>query len=290
MKCSLCDEDLKPNMMRCENCGKWNIHEENDIPITILEGEAADGSITLDQVRSEDAHRIKSGPWDHMWGITKSLNKPEEAGIVQTSTTLIAGEPGAGKTTLLLQICSNVASNLKNSDEVLYIAAEQSLPEIKLTADRLKLKAGHRIRMIPAMGGTANIAAILRHRKPKLVVLDSLQGLCGQNESLQLEVCDIVKKYAVELKAPIIIVSQVTKDGQMAGLMMLQHHVDTTMTLFSDEEGIRIQEVTKNRFGRAFINQEYTLTEKGLEIYIREDEEDEEVNEDDEELEENDDE
>jgi DNA repair protein RadA/Sms len=99
-------------------------------------GEDPDGTITLDKVKAEDAARITTGPWDFCWG----------GGIVQTSTTLIGGSPGAGKTTLLLKIIDKICFSLsesvaeKGEGQCLYIAAEQSLPEIQLTAIRLELK------------------------------------------------------------------------------------------------------------------------------------------------------
>jgi DNA repair protein RadA/Sms len=312
MNCRVCDHKLSPDKARCTNCGANNITTplDNDVKKgSPLPGEDADGTISLNRVKSEDAVRIQCGPWDHMWGTTIGLDGTSISGVVQTSTTLIAGSPGAGKTTLLLGMSSNIAMTLKGSDVTLYIAAEQSLAEIRLTADRLDLDAmkynllpngDSRVKMVSAMGGTANVGNILKSRKPRFVVLDSLQGLCGKDDAMQIEVCDIVKKYAVELKAPIVMISQVTKDGVMAGLMTLQHHVDTTMTIFPDEEliievgkdsngnpmmeAVRVQEVMKNRFGRAFITQEYMMTEKGLKIYTPpDDEEDEEYDDEDEE-------
>lgn len=299
MKCRVCEHEIDKDKAKCSSCGTWNItqHEVEEKKTPTMEGENDDGTISLDQVKSEDAVRIQCGPWDHMWGTTMKIDGPSVSGIVQTSTTLIAGSPGAGKTTLLLQMSSNIAMLLKNDDETLYIAAEQSLPEIKLTADRLQLDAmfrnkkrngKSRITMVAAIGGTANVGAILRRRRPRFVVLDSLQGLCGKDDAMQIEVCDIVKKYAVELKAPIVMISQVTKDGVMAGLMTLQHHVDTTMTIFPDEElivegeAVRVQEVMKNRFGRAFITQEYRMLERGLDIYEAPEEEEEDDDESDE--------
>jgi predicted ATP-dependent serine protease len=75
----------------------------------------------------------------------------------------------------------------------------------------------------------------------------------------------------------------------MAGVMTLQHHVDTTMTIEPDpdliveEEAVRVQDIMKNRFGRAFIQQEYVMTARGLKVYIppeepEENEEDEDEN------------
>lgn len=312
MNCRVCDHKIPQDKAKCTNCGAMNITtlEDEVKKVAPLHGENEDGTISLNRVKSEDAVRIQCGPWDHMWGTTNLLDGSVVSGIVQTSTTLIAGSPGAGKTTLLLGMSSNIAMTLKGDDDTLYIAAEQALPEIRLTADRLHLDAMHsnlkangdsRIVMVSAMGGTANVGNILKRRKPRFVVLDSLQGLCGKDDAMQIEVCDIVKKYAVDLKAPIVMISQVTKDGVMAGLMTLQHHVDTTMTIFPDEElivevgkdaqgnpmleAVRIQEVMKNRFGRAFITQEYMMTERGLRIYTppEEPEDDDEEYDDDEE-------
>lgn len=257
--CRLCDAELKDGKYKCTSCGSWNTEETIKEKVSV-NGEDTDGTITLDKVKAEDAARIATGPWDFCWG----------GGIVQTSTTLIGGSPGAGKTTLLLQIedkiCGDMSETVyeKGEGQCLYIAAEQSLPEIQLTAVRLQLKYKKNIRMVPAMGGYANIGEILHKRKPKFVVLDSLQGLTGDDDSAQLAVLDIVKKHAVELKCPIVIISQVTKDGELAGLNKLQHHVDTTMSFFPEDDGIRILDVMKNRFGRAFISQAFEMTETGL--------------------------
>ncbi len=257
--CNLCQAKLSDGKYKCTNCGIWNI-EDTSKPHESKNGEDPDGTITLDKVKAEDAARITTGPWDFCWG----------GGIVQTSTTLIGGSPGAGKTTLLLQIIDKICGDLsdtvneKGEGQCLYIAAEQSLPEIQLTAIRLQLQHKKNIRMVPAMGGYANIGEILHKRKPKFVVLDSLQGLTGDDDGAQLAVLDIVKKHAVELKCPIVIISQVTKDGELAGLNKLQHHVDTTMSFFPEDDGIRILDVMKNRFGRAFISQAFEMTETGL--------------------------
>ncbi len=291
--CQLCESKLPDGKYKCTDCGGWNIDDFTK-QVESKNGEDADGTITLDKVKAEDAARILTGPWDYCWG----------GGIVQTSTTLLGGSPGAGKTTLLLQIEDLIAGTLppivyeKGEGQCLYIAAEQSSPEIQLTAQRLNLKCTRNIRMVPAMSGSANIGEILHRRKPKFVVLDSLQGLCGDDDSAQLAVLDIVKKHAVELKCPIIVISQVTKDGELAGLNKLQHHVDTTMSFFPDDVALvdmgldendepiaeavaRILEVRKNRFGRAHISQAFAMTKTGLQYLPHydddtEDEEDEE--------------
>lgn len=273
--CKLCEEKLREGKSKCLNCGTWNIED------TIKEhesknGEDADGSITLDKVTAEDAKRLTTGPWDFCWG----------GGIVQTSTTLIGGDPGAGKTTLLLQICDNIADDIplsayeKGEGQCLYIAAEQSAAEIKLTAERLQLRNPRMIRMVPAMGGYAQVGEIIARRKPKFGVLDSLQGLCGDNQEATMAVLDILKKYSVELKFPFVAINQVTKDGELAGLMKYQHHVDCTLGFFPEPDGTRILEVHKNRFGRAHIDQAFEMTERGL-IHLPEydSKEDEEENE-----------
>jgi DNA repair protein RadA/Sms len=257
--CKLCSAKLPENKTKCKECGTWNI-EDTFQQFESKSGEDADGSITLDKVKSEEAKRLITGPWDYCWG----------GGIVQTSTTLIGGSPGAGKTTLLLQICDIIGETIpldayeKGEGQCLYIAAEQSSAEIKLTAERLDLDNIKMIRMVPAMGGYAEIGNILARRKPKFAVLDSLQGLCGEDQEATIAVLDIMKKFAVEGKFPFIAINQVTKDGELAGLMKYQHHVDCTMTFFPEPDGTRILEVMKNRFGRAHIDMAFEMTEKGL--------------------------
>ena len=154
-------------------------------------------SILLSEVVREEQPRIQTGPWDYVFG------KPP--GLAHSGVYLVGGAPGAGKTTMLLQLADAIQG------EVIFVAAEQSLPEIGVYADRLRVKHQSNIRLVPALNG-ANISRVLDSHSPKLTIIDSLQGLVGDDDALQEQVCSVVKQYAVKLRCPIIMISHVTKD------------------------------------------------------------------------------
>jgi DNA repair protein RadA/Sms len=249
MNCSNCHSELPAGKAQCTSCKTWNVVDIEDL---------GDQTVTLDKVKSAEADRIKIGDWGLVWG----------GGIVKTSVTLLGGAPGAGKSTLLLQLSDLIVESEKHQvrKEILYIATEEALEEIKLRADRLNIKNLQYIRMAPAMGGGLDLAKIMANREPVAVIIDSLQGFAGDNLIGQVHICETAKKAAVMLNAPFILISHVTKDGELAGLNDLQHAVDTTMTFFPDETGIRMLEVTKNRFGRAFVHLVCEMGEHGLSI------------------------
>ena len=89
MKCSRCEHELPPNKAKCLSCGKWNVLEADEVQPTVGEGFDVDGSIPLNRVKSEDAARIKTGPWDHMWGTTEYTDgRAPESGIAWPSGNL----------------------------------------------------------------------------------------------------------------------------------------------------------------------------------------------------------
>ena len=246
----------------CTSCGAYNVGNQT------VSGEEGDGSIILRNVKSAKEDRLSVGPFNRCWG----------GGIVKTSTTLLGGMPGAGKSTMLLQMCDLFAKVVEG--EVLYIASEEDLPAIKMRAERLQLERDDKVRMLPAMSGVANVGAILQSREPKAVIVDSLQGLFGKDADDCTQALDTLKKFAVLLQGPVIIVSQVTKDGDYAGQMSFQHHVDCLMFLTpdeereegDDEEAERTLWVKKNRYGRAFVESHFAMTEFGLFCTDEEDE------------------
>lgn len=253
VKCERCEKPMPEGRARCPSCKKWNLR---------VVGGVTDASVLLSSVQDITEQRILSGPWDYCFG----------GGIVRSSATLFGGSPGAGKTTLLLQLAGIIAGI--EQGETMYVAAEQSLPELKMTAQRIQVENMNKVRMIPAMGhANENIGSLFYKYKPKLVIIDSLQGLIGDDMPLSLKMCELCKQHAVALGCPFIIISQVNKGLELQGLMSLQHAVDTTMTFFpDDEDGTRILNVEKNRFG-ADVAMRFKMTERGLIAVIKETEE-----------------
>lgn len=222
----------------CPKCAQWqpvNLSLEHEQTETI-KGIEADGTVLLSNAEEADYHRLKTGPWDLCFG----------GGIVDTAVVLIGGEPGAGKSTLASQIADRVIATTKR--EILYVASEEGVSDIKPRMRRIGVTNMQGIRVVP-LGVTVDLIEVIRVRKPAAVIVDSLQGwTMDLNE--QVEICKALKPISVEFHCPIIVISQVTKEEGIAGMMALQHAVDSTHQ-FLLHDGIRELSTIKNRFGRA---------------------------------------
>jgi DNA repair protein RadA/Sms len=254
--------------MICQNCGYDKIPKDKlQCPKckTMQTGPSTelrrDWSVLLKDVKSSDVDRIKTGPWDVVFGTNFQTG---ESGMARSSVNLIAGAPGAGKSTLFLQIADIVAEQ----GEVLYIAAEEPDDQIKARADRLGVKNQGKIRMVSVMKGDANVAEIVSAYRPILLILDSVSAMAGDNLQAGVGICKTIKQFCASNRLPGLLSSHVTKQGDIGGLEALQHEVDSTITFFPEEgEGEdvpRVLHVEKNRNGRAFISYPLLMTEKGL--------------------------
>lgn len=259
MICNRCEFVIPKGKFKCPSCGGWQLSE------SLVSN---DETVLLKDIRSAEEDRLDVGEWNYCWG----------GGLIRTSVTFWGGLPGAGKSTGLLQILDIICRNTKK--ETMYIATEEALEEIKARAERVKVNSA--IRFVPAMTGVGNIGALLNKWLPAAIVVDSLQGVTGGNDAESIELLKTLKKISIALKAPTIVISHVTKAGDHAGLMTFQHAVDTLWLMSPDESGERCLEVQKNRFGRAFIESYFEMTESGL-VFLRNDKADEEETEDDDE-------
>ena len=180
------------------------------------------------------------------------LSRVLGGGLVAGSVVLMAGEPGVGKSTLLLQAAEHVA---RNAGPVAYVSGEESSYQVKLRADRLGLSGGG-IRMLPE----TDVGLVLQQLDaigPAMVVVDSVQTLhqpdvgSGPGSAAQVRECGLmVTRWAKEHSVPTVMTGHITKDGNVAGPMVLEHMVDVVLQLESDEVGhYRLLRSIKNRFG-----------------------------------------
>ena len=114
---------------RCEACGEWNtISEETreTSPISVLGHAGRMIQFTgLDgEISSPDRQSIGVSEFDRVLG----------GGLVQSSVTLVGGDPGIGKSTLLLQAACALS---RQGQSVLYISGEESVNQIRMRANRL---------------------------------------------------------------------------------------------------------------------------------------------------------
>jgi predicted ATP-dependent serine protease len=262
--CKRCESPVPQGKFKCGKCGMWVLRDAEAIINRAVEGVEDDGTILLSNVKSAAADRLCTPICGAIWGTSKLDDGTCINGVVRTSVTLLGGMRGAGKSTLLTKALSEFSIVLNR--ETMYITCEESLPEIKLRSDRIEIPNPHQIRMVEALSGCSSVAQLIENRKPCAVVLDSLRGLVGSDQGAALEACKLCKVLAVDNHCPIIIVQHVTKDEQISGSNDDQHEVDTVMTFFPTVGDIRLLEVQKNRFGRAFIGQKFLMTDQGLRL------------------------
>lgn len=209
---------------------------------------------------AQDFPRIKTniGELDRVLG----------GGLVQGSVVLIGGDPGIGKSTLLLQTAESLA---KGKNQIIYISGEESVDQIRLRAKRMNV-AQDSIQL----AATTNVADIVNTVKagatPTIIIIDSIQtmfldelssapGTVSQVRAAAGELTIFAKKNNITL----LIVSHVTKDGQIAGPKVLEHMVDTVL-YFEGEKDLhfRILRAVKNRFGAANEIGIFEMNEIGL--------------------------
>jgi len=182
-------------------------------------------------------------------------------GFTPSMVTLFTGTPGCGKTTMMLALANSLQGY---GAQVVFNTAEESLHQVKMTTDRLRLRNSFMV------GGLDNVEELLkgcdrvrdRHPdRPFFLIVDSLQCMndgyfkSGRITSATSErSLQMITNYAKEHACNILVIGQVTKDGKMAGSNKLKHMVDSHIHLSVEEKdedlrGCRVLETQKNRFG-----------------------------------------
>jgi len=280
--CQQCGYENTEWMGKCPNCGTWNSLVETLVAgkserARGRESERGQGVKlqTLAEIEKISDKRIstKIGEFDRVLG----------GGIVLGSVTLLAGDPGIGKSTLLLQAASSVPN-------VIYISGEESPAQIKIRAERLGVKnkdlrfmnetdvdqiistledwmsrGSESVSSNALINQSSNIPA-------SLVVIDSIQtlytsdltgtaGSVGQVRECTLRLLNLAKSKGISM----FIVGHVTKEGAIAGPMVLAHLVDTVLFFEGEKyQSLRLLRAIKNRFGPTDEVGVFEMVESGL--------------------------
>lgn len=247
--CQQCGYKSPSFMGKCPNCDTWNSMVET------LDKKTQGPSwgknkrergqdlkaVKLSSVTTAKVERITTG--------IKEVDQVLGGGLVPGSMILLAGDPGIGKSTLTLQMIGNIGG--------LYVSGEESAEQVKLRAERLKVKSD-RILILSETNVEAIIEESVNNRTViKILIIDSIQtlwsedltgtpGAIGQVRESTLKLLGFAKKEHL----PVILIGHVTKEGTIAGPKTLEHIVDTVLYLEGDRfQSLRLLRTNKNRFG-----------------------------------------
>lgn len=253
----------------CQNCGGWYSIKEVS---TDLEGAVAGppprGQITsLSDISNISQERISTGfpGVDRIFGVD---GETDTAGIAAAAgqATQLFGAPGAGKSTWLLQVCQNIT---RQRFDVLYVAGEESLQQIKTRADRIGKFNSHM--QIVDEQDLDRILRFLDDNKPTVAVVDSIQTITVENYTpgslaAMTTATRELYKFTQQNQIGLIVVVQMNKAGDdFAGPKALEHTLDTSLYMGIGRSGLRkISCESKNRFGITPASQLFEMTDAGL--------------------------
>ncbi len=272
--CQECGYDTPAYMGKCPECGSWNTFKEFREAAHVA-GKARSDSVVA--ASSESPKKLSEIVYHEESRITTSfheLNTVLGGGMVAGSAILLAGDPGVGKSTLLLQLCLSLSQQEK---KVLYISGEESVEQIKLRADRIlenqksDRKKNDSLLLISLSDPDIAITHIEKIT-PDLIVVDSVQtmqsanleGLSGSVGQVRYAALHFIRT-AKALGIPLVLVGHVTKEGMVAGPMVLSHMVDTVLFLEGEKfTNIRLLRSLKNRFGPVDEVGVFLMGERGM--------------------------
>ena len=257
--CTNCDAQFSKWAGRCTECGKWGtVTNEGGGATAVASNKTAAAPAAVVGFGDVESTAAKRTPTN-----ISEFDRVLAGGIVPGQVVLLAGEPGIGKSTLLSQLAGSTPN-------VLYVAGEESPSQLKLRFDRLGLN-GSDLKIVTSTKVEPLVSTIKKHA-PSLVIVDSIQTMTTQEHEaaagapthLRASTAQLVT-VAKETNTPVILVGQITKDGSVAGPKMLEHMVDTVLSLEGDpRHAYRILRTTKHRFGAADEVGVFEMTGEGL--------------------------
>ena len=258
--CSECGHITTTKTGKCPSCSSWGTFEE------LIEEAKPKASRPASRVQVISALNVQP-PKRILTGISE-LDRVLGGGLVPGGVVLIGGQPGIGKSTLLLQAAGSVAKSA--GSPVLYISGEESDAQVAMRAQRLSI-ASEKLCLYSGSDIEDAVSSI-EEGNYSFFVLDSVQamstdgasgwpGTVTQVRAVAQRVIDCARAKNI----PAVIIGHITKDGKIAGPMMLEHMVDTVLN-FSGEgySAYRMLRAVKNRYGSTDELGVFEMKEDGL--------------------------
>ena len=251
--CTDCGNELPKWAGQCPACKAWNtIVEQPAEKPAKRSGPVKGGSVTgvainrprpMKDIETTDELRFATGMGE--------LDRVLGGGAVKGSLVLVGGAPGIGKSTLMLQICDNLCRFAK----VLYVSGEESERQIKLRAERLRVR-GERLYLL-AETNLENLVDAVHQLQPDVLIVDSIQTLyhgdvtSAPGSVSQVKECTLtLMQLAKGENITVFVIGHVNKEGSIAGPKVLEHMVDCVLYFEGERHmAYRILRAAKNRFG-----------------------------------------
>ena len=260
-RCSSCGGASPQWAGQCPTCGEWNTLVEEAVraigrPVATAIGEPA---LLVGDVPTEERSPTPTGVGE--------VDRVLGGGLVPGSVTVIGGAPGMGKSTLLLQVAAAVAASGRTA---LYSSSEEARVQVRARAERLGVVTDRLwLHAEPSVG---HLLATVDDVRPDLVVVDSVQTAfdpeTGSAPGSLNQVRAVAQRMVIEARArgcAVVLVGQVTKDGNLAGPKALEHIVDTVLAFEGDKHhALRLLRAVKHRYGATDDLGVLEMTELGL--------------------------
>lgn len=264
--CQNCGAQSPKWVGRCASCGQWNTYVEE-----VVQKKTSANLWKKPEDRKRKTPKpqllqdISAGGEKRVVLPDAELNRVLGGGLVPGSLVLLGGEPGIGKSTLVLQ----VALGMKGVP-VLYVSGEESEQQIKMRADRLKLRNDRFYVLTETQ--LENIFQQVAETDPGLLVIDSVQTIftdkieSSPGSVSQIRECTAeLLRFSKQSGVPVFLIGHITKDGTIAGPKILEHMVDTVLQFEGDRHHLyRILRSVKNRFGSTAELGIYEMQSSGL--------------------------
>ncbi len=252
--CTECGNETPKWQGRCSACGAWNtiVERPAEKPTKksssgISRASGIGGGINvpkaMTEIQLDDELRFSTGMGE--------LDRVLGGGAVKGSLVLVGGAPGIGKSTLMLQICDNLSRFAK----VLYVSGEESERQIKLRAQRLRVR-GEGLYLLSETE-LERVTDAVHESAPDILIVDSIQTLYHGDVSSPAGSISQVKECTMALMQlakgeglTVFVIGHVNKEGSIAGPKVLEHMVDCVLYFEGDQHtSYRILRAAKNRFG-----------------------------------------
>ncbi len=267
--CKDCGYETPKWLGKCPDCNNWNTFEEE-----VVQAKSTSKAVTTSRTPKKVAKKLTEVTSSKSDRIVTGINEFDRVmggGIVRDSITIITARPGAGKSTLLLQVADCIA---KKGHKVIYASGEESDSQIKNRADRILDNINENIWVVQETS-LDNVVDSIEDIDPDLIIIDSIQTFTMEgylparagSPTQTMECANELLRVAKNDKRQraVIIVGQMTKADELAGLRALEHLVDTVLIIEADsDEELRGLVSSKNRFGSTGETGFFQMTEKGM--------------------------